>query len=122
MSEILDLEWEWIDFGHSRAVWPDNKTGGMWKPISAEALHLVRSAPRYLRYRLVIPSLFDGSKAMSKNTYQAAWRRVLERAGLPHCGTHAVRHRSATDIANSGVLINVGMALTAFKTVAMFMR
>lgn len=70
----------------------------------------------------MIPSLFDGSKPMSKATYQAAWRRVLERAGLPHCGTHAVRHRSATDIANSGVPIKVGMALTAHKTVTMFMR
>ena len=122
MSEILDLEWEWIDFGQSRVVWPDSKTGGMSKPISAEALRLLKNAPRYLRSRFVIPSLFDGSKAMSKNTYQAAWRRVLERAGLPHCGTHAVRHRSATDIANSGVPIKVGMALTAHKTVTMFMR
>ena len=122
MSEILNLEWEWVDFGQRRVVWPDSKTGDMSKPISAEALRLLRSAPRYLRSRFVIPSLFDGSKAMSKNTYQAAWRRVLERAGLPHCGTHAMRHRAATDIANSGVPIKVGMALTAHKTVTMFMR
>ena len=122
MSEILDLEWKWIDFGQSRVVWPDSKTSGMSKPISAEALRLFKSAPRYLRSRFVIPSLFDGAKAMSKNTYQAAWRRVLERAGLPHCGTHADRHRSATDIANSGVQIKVGMALTAHKTVTMFRR
>ncbi len=94
----------------------------MSKPISAEALRLLQDAPRYLRSRFVIPSLFDGTKAMSKNTYQAAWRRVLERAGLPHCRTHAVRHRSATDIANSGVPVKVGMALTAHKTVTMFMR
>jgi hypothetical protein len=94
----------------------------MSKPISAEAMRLLKNAPRYLRSRFVIPSLFDGAKAMSKNTYQAAWRRVLERAGLPHCGTHAVRHRSATDIANSGVPVKVGMALTAHKTVTMFMR
>ncbi len=59
---------------------------------------------------------------MSKHTYWAGWRRILERAGLPHCGTHAVRHRAATDIANSGVPVKVGMALTAHKTVTMFMR
>jgi integrase len=44
------------------------------------------------------------------------------RAGLPHIGTHGIRHRSATDIANSGIPVEVGMVLTAHKTVTMFMR
>ena len=103
-------------------VWPDSKTGGMSKPLSAEAALLLRTAPRYHGSKFVIPALFDGSKPMSKHTYWAGWRRILERAGLPHCGTHAVRHRAATDIANSGVPVKVGMALTAHKTVTMFMR
>lgn len=37
-------------------------------------------------------------------------------------GTHGTRHPSATDIANSGIPVKVGMTLTAHKTVAMFMR
>jgi len=41
---------------------------------------------------------------------------------VPKVGTHGIRHRSATDIANSGVPLKVGMALTAHKTVAMLMR
>ena len=40
---------------------------------------------------------------------------------MPHVGTHGIRHRAATDIANSGVPIKVGMALTAHKTVTQFM-
>ncbi len=122
MSEVLELQWEWIDFAHGRVVWPDSKTGGMSKPLSAETALLLRAAPRYEGSKFVIPALFDGSKPMSKHTYWAGWRRILERAGLPHCGTHAVRHRAATDIANSGVPVKVGMALTAHKTVTMFMR
>lgn len=39
-----------------------------------------------------------------------------------HVGTHGIRHRSVTDIANSGIPVKVGMALTAHRTVAMFMR
>ncbi len=105
-----------------RVVWPDSKTGGMSKPLSAEALRRLDAAPRYLESDLVIPSLFDGSKPMFKHTYSAGWRRMLERAGVPHCGTHAVRHGAATDIANSGVPAKVGMALTAHKTVTMFMH
>lgn len=122
MSEVLLLEWEWIDFPNKRVVWPDSKTGGMSKPLSAEALRLLKEAPRYSHSKYVIPTLFDGSQPMTKNTYWAGWKRILERAGLPHCGTHAVRHRAATDIANSGVPVKVGMALTAHKTVTMFMR
>ncbi len=122
MSEVLLLEWEWIDLPNRRVVWPDSKTGGMSKPLSAEALRLLQEAPRYARSKFVIPALFDGSQPMTKNTYWAGWKRILERAELPHCGTHAVRHRAATDIANSGVPVKVGMALTAHKTVTMFMR
>jgi hypothetical protein len=59
---------------------------------------------------------------MSKHTYYQGWRRILARAELPHIGTHGIRHRSATDIANSGIPVKVGMALTAHKTVTMFMR
>jgi hypothetical protein len=58
---------------------------------------------------------------MSKYTYYHGWKRILERAGLPHIGTHGIRHRSATDIANSGVPVKVVMALTAHRTVTMFM-
>ena len=45
MSEIINLEWAWVDFDNRRVVWPDSKTGGMSKPMSAEALRLFESAP-----------------------------------------------------------------------------
>lgn len=43
-------------------------------------------------------------------------------AALTAIEAHAIRHRAATDIANSGVPLRVGMALTAHKTVSQFMR
>jgi integrase len=121
-SEILNLEWSWIDFENRRVVWPDSKTGGMSKPLSAEAQELLENAPRLEDSPFVVPSIFDPQRAMPDHTYSAGWRRMIERAGIPHCGTHAIRHRAATDIANSGVPVKVGMALTAHKTVTMFMR
>lgn len=122
MSEILMLEWSWVDLDNRRVVWPDSKTGGMSKPMSAEAVRLFESAPRFEDSPYVCPSIFDPNLPMSKHTYWHGWRRVLERAGLPHIGTHGIRHRAATDIANSGIPVKVGMALTAHKTVTMFMR
>ena len=122
MSEILMLEWAWVDLDNRRVAWPDSKTGGMSKPMSAEAVRLFESAPRFEDSPYVCPSIFDPNLPMSKHTYWHGWRRILERAGLPHIGTHGIRHRAATDIANSGIPVKVGMALTAHKTVTMFMR
>lgn len=59
---------------------------------------------------------------MTTGEYYGGWCRALKAAGAAHVGTHGIRHRSATDIANSGIPVKVGMALTAHKTVAMFMR
>lgn len=122
MSEIVQLEWSWVDLENCRIVWPDSKTGGMSKPISAEALRILEAAPRMEDSPYVCPSIFDPTKPMGKATYYHGWKRILKRAGLPHIGTHGIRHRAATDIANSGVPLKVGMVLTAHKTVTMFMR
>lgn len=45
-GEIVTLEWAWVDLKNRRVVWPDSKTGGMSKPMSAEAYRLLSSAPR----------------------------------------------------------------------------
>ena len=122
MSEILLLQWDWLDLPNGRVVWPDSKTGDMSKPLSAEARRLLESAPHYGDSPYVCPAILDHKKPLSPHSYYQAWRRILDRAGVPKVGTHGIRHRSATDIANSGVPLKVGMALTAHKTVAMFMR
>jgi len=70
----------------------------------------------------VCPAINDHDKPLGPHSYYQAWRRILDRAGVPKVGTHGIRHRSATDIANSGIPVKVGMAMTAHKTVAMFMR
>jgi integrase len=121
-SEILGLRWEWIDFGRRRVAWPDSKTGGMSKPLTDEAAALLEKAPRLAGSPYVVPALFSPKAPMPTHTYSGGWARILKRAGVRHYGTHAIRHRAATDIANSGVPTKIGMALTAHKTVTMFMR
>lgn len=122
MSEILTLRWEWVDFQNRRIVWPDSKTGGISKPMSEEAVRLLTNAPRFGESPYVCPAIFKPSRPLPKHTYYQGWKRILDRAGVPHIGTHGIRHGAATDIANSGVPVKVGMALTAHKTVTMFMR
>lgn len=122
MSEILALEWEWIDMRNRRVTWPDSKTGDISKPLSDESLRLLTTAPRLEDSPFVCPAIFDPHKPMSQHTYSSGWKRILERAEVPHVGTHGIRHRAATEIANSGVPVKVGMTLTAHNTVTMFMR
>ncbi|WP_181299019.1 site-specific integrase [Pseudomonas sp. Q2-TVG4-2] len=122
MSEILLLRWDWLDLPNSRVVWPDSKTCDMSKPLSMEVRRLLEKAPRYGNSFYVCPATRNRDKPLSPHAYYNAWRRILDRAGVPRVGSHGIRHRSATDIANSGISVKVGMALTAHKTVAMFMR
>ena len=121
-GEIVSLEWEWIDLENRRVVWPDSKTGGMSKPISEEAYRLLSTAPRPEGNPYVLPSPRHPGQPLTTGEYYGGWSRALKAAGATHVGTHGIRHRSATDIANSGIPVKVGMALTAHKTVAMFMR
>jgi hypothetical protein len=88
MSEILNPQWAWVDLANRRVVWPDSKTGGMSKPMSAEAIRLFETAPRLEQSPYVCPCILDPNLPMSRNTYYGAWRRILTRAELSHVGTH----------------------------------
>ena len=121
-GEIVTLQWDWVDFENRRVVRPDSKTGGMSKPMSEEAYRLLSTAPRQDGIPHVLPSPSHAGQHLTTGEYYGGWCRALKAAGAAHVGTHGIRHRSATDIANSGIPVKVGMALTAHKTVAMFMR
>ena len=122
MSEIINMKWEWVDFINRRVVWPDSKTGTISKPMSQDVVVLLSNAPRLGSSTYVVPSIFDPEQPMSQDTYARGWKRILERARIPHVGTHGIRHRATTEIANCGVPVKVGMQLTAHKTVTQFMR
>src|SRR3546814_20596602 len=55
-SEIVLLEWSWVDLENRRVVWPDSKTGGMSKPMSEAAYRLTATAPRHDGSRKVLLS------------------------------------------------------------------
>jgi integrase len=122
MSELISLKWGWVDLVNRRIVWPDSKTGEISKPVSEDVFVLLSNAPRLGDSPYVVPSIFKPERPMSQNTYFKGWKRILARAEIPHIGTHGIRHRATTEIANSGVPVKVGMQLTAHKTVTQFMR
>jgi len=122
MSEIVSLKWEWVDFTNRRVAWPDSKTGQISKPMSEDVVSLLSKSPRLEGSPYVVPSVCKPNQPICWTAYSRGWTRILKRAGVPHVGTHGIRHRATTEIANSGVPIKVGMQLTAHKTVMQFMR
>jgi integrase len=116
------MEWDWVDFANRRVVWPDSKTGEISKPMSEDVVKLLLNAPRLDGSPYVVPSIFKPDRPMSQTIYSRGWTRILQLAKVPHVGTHGIRHRATTEIANSGVPVKVGMQLTAHKTVTQFMR
>jgi hypothetical protein len=120
--EIIGLEWEWVNFAERRIEWPDSKTGSMNKVMSDEAFRLLSNAHRHPGSPYVCPAIFDPMERLSWSTHYHAWKRLLKRAGVQPRGTHAVRHRAATEIANSVANPKDGMAMTGHKSIAMYLR
>jgi len=80
-SEIIALEWEWIDLESRRVVWPDSKTGGMSKPMSEEAYRLLSTAPRQNDCPYVLPSPRRPKRHLTEGEYYGGWCRALKAAG-----------------------------------------
>jgi len=90
--------------------------------MSEDAFALLSSAPRLACSPYILPAIPRPEQPMSQDTYATGWKRILKRTNIRHVGTHGIRHRATTEIANSGVPVKVGMQLTAHKTVTQFMR
>lgn len=65
MSEILLLQWDWLDLPNGRVVWPDSKTGDMSTPMSEEARRLLANAPRYGNSPYVCPAINEHDKPLN---------------------------------------------------------
>jgi integrase len=121
-SEILGLRWEYIDQEAGELVWHDSKTGALRKPLTGEIAALLSEAERIVGNPFVCVGIKDRAAALPMSTLEKAWRRILARAGAAPCGLHAIRHRAATEIANSGLPIQVGMRLTGHRTAGTYLR
>lgn len=106
-SEILTLQWNWIDWERSCLRLPNSKTGPKVVPLAAAALAILSQLPRTSRF--VLPA------AMGLGHYDGLgkdWRRVREKASLPGVRVHDLRHSFASfAVANGQTLFMVGKIL-----------
>jgi integrase len=98
LSEILTLEWAWVDFARACLRLPDSKTGAKVVPLGAPALRLLASLPREDDSPYVLPAQRGNGHFVG---IQKVWQRIRDAAKLPDIRIHDLRHSFAS-IAVSG--------------------
>ncbi len=99
-SEALELRWDHIDLSRRTAILPMTKSGRSVRPLSLQAMELLKSTPKIGESGLVFPSSHDS--VMSG--FRSYWDRLLLPQGIPADVTpHTLRHSFASVAADLGM-------------------
>ena len=90
VSEIRDLEWDWVQL--PRLMLPDSKTGAKTIWLNSQAIRIINALPREDEARFVFPRP-SGDRPISLEPWWAAFRR---RCALPDVRVHDLRHSYAS--------------------------
>ena len=122
ISEILTLRWGDVRADEMELHLRDTKTGFSRRPIPAEALAVIQGVEHMPGAPFVFRSPKKPSQPIYYSTVRKAFQRITERAGVPNCTLHTVRHWFSTMTANSVSNPRVGMALTGHRSHAAYMN
>jgi integrase len=130
LSEILTLEWSFMDFERSCLRLPDSKTGAKVVRLGAPALDLMASLPRY-----VSPFVFPAARGANTSPNRARrigaghfvgieriWQRVRARAGLDDVRLHDLRHTFASWSVMGGATLHMTGTLLGHRQAGTTMR
>ena len=109
VSEILTLQWTFVDFERRLLTLPDSKTGPKFIRLNEPAAEVLRSLPRVHGNPFVIIGRRTGARLIN---LQKPWRRIRAAADLPDVRMHDLRHSFASVAAASrGSLPMIGKLL-----------
>jgi integrase len=98
-SEILDLQWSWINWERGEARLPDSKTGAKTLHLPAPALAVLAELPRLEGNPRVIPAVVGNGQLYLVRP----WHEIRRAAGLDDVRVHDLRHAFASVAASSGM-------------------
>lgn len=98
LREILNLEWEHVDFDRAMLFLPDSKTGRKPVLLSAAAISVLEDIPRFGRF------VIAGATAnCPRRDLKRPWRALVCYAGLRNVRLHDLRHSFAAVGAGAGL-------------------
>lgn len=108
-SEILALEWRWVDLERNSLFLPDSKTGAKVIHLNAAAALLLGALPKVTDN----PFVFPGDRTRQHLAgIDKIWSRVRTAAELPDVRLHDLRHSAASIAAAQGAsLLFIGKVL-----------
>jgi integrase len=112
-GEILNLEWQHIDWKKQRALLPMTKNGrSRWVPLSEPALKHIEQTPRTA----------DCVFPITDVAFRQAWDRLRIRAGINGLTFHDLRHEAISRKFDSGMNIPQVMAISGHQTAGQLFR
>jgi integrase len=111
-GEILELEWQSVDFANRCLRLPDSKTGAKIVYLNAPALAVLQTLPRESNNPLVIGGTKKGQGILG---IDKVWSRVRNRAELLDVRLHDLRHSFASVGVKGGLSLPILGALLGHK-------
>jgi len=105
LREILDLEWQHVDFDRGLLRLPDSKTGAKVIVLGAAALTVLDVLPRVGRY-VIASSSAGTSNEKPRADMNRLWRAVCREARIEGTRLHDLRHSNAAVGAGAGLSLH----------------
>lgn len=105
VREILDLEWQHVDFDRGMLRLPESKTGAKVIVLGSAALAVLDRLPRIGRYVIASSSAGTASEKPRADVNRL-WRAVCREAGIEGTRLHDLRHSNAAVGAGAGLSLH----------------